>query len=173
MSAGIRRDCLMAARASVPEQISEAVLLLRTLTFPETLDRADDLDAFAGAVARLVGSFGLEYFMFQDFPDPNSYADSVFCRRIPDEWFKLYIKQNYVRISPAYRFLKQTTQPFMWADAPYDAEREPRVLEFLHRVADFGLDCGVMIPTPGHQTPRRRVDGRAKGGTHDRHAAGA
>jgi LuxR family quorum sensing-dependent transcriptional regulator len=129
-------------------KMSEATMLLQTLTTVENLDDAKGMDAFAATVGQMLGSFGIDFFTFQDLPDTNRYDDFVFCRNLPEEWFKLYVKRQYVRIDPAFKFLRQTTEPFMWADAPYDAEREPRVLEFLNCMTDLRLDRGVVVPIP-------------------------
>lgn len=120
----------------------------RPFAFIEDLDRANDITAVIAAMDRTLASYGLEYFCFQDFPDPERFADFVFCERVPDEWLKLYIKEEYNRIDPAFRMCRRTTKPFIWADAPYDPEREPRTLEFVRRVADFGLARGLVVPIP-------------------------
>jgi LuxR family transcriptional regulator, quorum-sensing system regulator BjaR1 len=120
----------------------------RAFAFVENLHRANGVEAVIAAMDRTLASFGLEYFCFQDFPDPERFADFIFCKRLPDEWLKIYIKEEYNRVDPAFRMCRQTTKPFIWADAPYDAEREPRALEFVRRVADFGLARGLVVPIP-------------------------
>ena len=77
----------------------------------------------------------------------------MFCRRVPAGWLEAYTAANYNQISPALRLVRRTNRPFVWADAPYDAEREPRIAEYLQYMADFGLDKGLMIPV-------HRVTGR-------------
>lgn len=121
-------------------------MLLQTLTTAETLDQAKSVDAFAATVGRMLGSFGLASFTFQDLPSTNKYDDFVFCRHLPEEWFKVYVRRKYLRVDPAFKLVRRRTEPFIWADAPYDAEREPRVLEFLHCVTDLRLDRGVVVP---------------------------
>jgi LuxR family transcriptional regulator, quorum-sensing system regulator BjaR1 len=114
----------------------------------ENLDRAGGVQAILAVMEPTLASFGIEYFTFQDFPDPEKYEDFVFCKRVPDEWLKLYIKEKYNRIDPAFRVCRRAIEPFFWADAPYDAEREPATVEFVRRVADFGLDKGMMVTIP-------------------------
>jgi len=123
-------------------------MLRQTFSFIENVDRADSVEAVVAVLELALASFGLEYFTFQDLPDPKNYGDFLFCKRVPDEWLKLYIKEEYNRIDPAFRMLRRTTEPFIWAEAPYDAEREPRAVEFVRRVAEFGLAQGLMVPIP-------------------------
>ena len=132
----------------------EATFLRLAFGFIEELDRADGIDALLAVTERTLASFGLEYFTFQDFPDPEKYEDFLFCSRVTDEWLTLYIREKYNRVDPAFRLCRRTTEPFIWADAPYDAEREPRTAEFVRRVEDFGLTNGLMVPIP-------RIPGRS------------
>jgi LuxR family transcriptional regulator, quorum-sensing system regulator BjaR1 len=120
----------------------------RAFAFIEDLDCANGITAVIAAMDRTLASYGFEFFCFHDFPDPERFADFIFCKRFSDEWLKLYIKEGYARIDPALRMCRRTTKPFIWADAPYDPEREPRTLEFVRRVADFGLARGLMVPIP-------------------------
>ncbi len=120
-----------------------------TFAFIDRLDRLSSMDAMMSEMQRVLATFGLEYCAFQDLPDTKrSYDEFVICTRVPEEWLKIYLKEEYVRIDPAFRLCRRSIDPFIWADAPYDAEREPRTVEFLRRVADFGLSRGFVIPVP-------------------------
>src|ERR1700676_3706934 len=113
----------------------EATFLRLAFGFIEELDRADGIDALLAVTERTLASFGLEYFTFQDFPDPEKYEDFLFCSRVPDEWLTLYIREKYNRVDPAFRLC-------------------PRTAEFVRRVEDFGLTNGLMVPIP-------RIPGRS------------
>jgi LuxR family quorum sensing-dependent transcriptional regulator len=121
------------------------------------IERLTGTNSFAESVAALekvLARFGLENFAFLDLPDSRQrYSDFMFCRRVPAGWLEAYTAANYNQISPALRLVRRASRPFIWADAPYDAEREPRIVEYLQHMADFGLDKGLMIPAP-------RVTGR-------------
>src|ERR1700688_1079243 len=123
-------------------------MLCRAFPFIEKLEQADSTEAITAAIERMFGTFGFDYFTFQDFPNPKKYAEFVFCKRVPEQWFKLYVEREYTRIDPAFRQCRRSPDAFVWADAPYDAEQEPLTVQFVRRVADFGLDRGLVIPVP-------------------------
>jgi LuxR family quorum sensing-dependent transcriptional regulator len=120
-----------------------------TLTFVERLTEANSFPASEAALEKILAGFGLEHFIFLDLPDNRqSYADFVFCRRVPAGWLQAYTAAKYYQISPVLRLVRRTSRPFLWADAPYDPAREPRVVELLRFMADFRLDKGLIIPVP-------------------------
>ena len=125
----------------------------RALTLIDGLDRADGIDAAIAEVERTLALFGLEYFTFQDFPDPEHYDHFVFCHNVPSEWLRLYVREKYNLIDPAFRACRHSAEPFIWADAPYDRSQEPLTATFVERVADFGLARGLMVPVPHNATP--------------------
>jgi len=52
---------------------------------------------------------------------------------------------HYVRIDPSIRYWKHMVRPFRTSDAPYDAEREPHVIETRGRLRG---DQRVQPPNP-------------------------
>jgi LuxR family quorum sensing-dependent transcriptional regulator len=116
------------------------------------VERLNDANSFAeseAALQKALAGFGLENFVLMDLPDTRRrYDEFTFCRRVPAGWLEAYTTAKYHRISPALRLVRRTSRPFVWADAPYDAEREPRIGEYFQHMADFGLDNGLMIPVP-------------------------
>lgn len=124
------------------------------LAFVARLAEADTFAASEAALERILAGFGLKHFLFLDLPDNRRrYADFVFSCRVPAGWLEAYSAAAYNMVSPALRHVRRANKPFLWADAPYDAEREPRLVEYMQHMADFGLDKGLMIPVP-------RVSGR-------------
>ena len=119
------------------------------LAFVERLNDANSLAASEATLEKALAGFGVENFIFLDLLDNRrGCADSVFCRRVPAGWLEAYSAAKYNAISPALRLVRRTSRPFVWADAPCDAEREPRIVEYFRHMADFGLDKGLMIPVP-------------------------
>ena len=112
----------------------------------DSLGRPTDLETISSALSRMLAEFGFDHFVFQDIPNAGQFAESVFCRRIPDEWFDLYIKENYSLVDPALKLASSSSAPFKWSEAPCDREQEPRAAEFLERVHDFGLEQGLVVP---------------------------
>lgn len=124
------------------------------LAFVERLNGANSFAASEAALEKVLAGFGLENFIFLDLPDTRqSYTNFVFCRRVPAGWLEAYTSAKFYRISPALRLVRRTSRPFIWADAPYDAEREPRIAEYFQLMTDFGMDKALIVPVP-------RVSGR-------------
>jgi LuxR family quorum sensing-dependent transcriptional regulator len=123
-------------------------MLRGALPFLEQPDQAVGVDEITLAIERAFGNCGFEYFTFHDFPDPERYADFVFSKRVPDEWFKLYVQNEYNRIDPAFRLCRRSAEAFIWADAPYNADEDTPTAKFVQRVLDFGLARGLLIPIP-------------------------
>jgi len=60
----------------------------------------------------------------------------------------LYLRENYLAHDPSQRHGKRTVHPYEWKDAPYDPEREPKVLEVVQRANDFNVGNGFVVPVP-------------------------
>jgi LuxR family transcriptional regulator, quorum-sensing system regulator BjaR1 len=136
----IERTIAGGRNAMKPRQVDCA------FSFIESLNRSANLGTHLASLSRTLATFGLEYFTFQDFPDPARYADFLFCKKVPEEWLKHYIKQEFCRVDPAFRQCQRSIKPFIWAEASYDLEQEPRTTNFIQQVRDFGLDQGLMVP---------------------------
>jgi LuxR family transcriptional regulator, quorum-sensing system regulator BjaR1 len=83
---------------------------------------------------------------------------------VPPEWIRIYNEREYVRIDPSIRYCQQMVRPFRCTDAPYDPEREPEVVPFLKRSADFALTNGVLVShSRATRHCRRGLDERPHG----------
>lgn len=115
----------------------------------ESLDRQTTVDGVIAVTRRALTRFGFDYFCFNTFPSERQrFEDVTIAIQVPPEWVRLYNERDYVRIDPSIRYCKQRVHPFRTADAPYDAEREPHVIPFLKRSADFALTNGFWFPIP-------------------------
>jgi DNA-binding CsgD family transcriptional regulator len=118
----------------------------------EGLSRQSAAEGVLDVMQRALARIGCESFCLITFPDPKQkFEDVVLAIRVPEEFRKLYAEEQYIRIDPTISHFKRTDSPFKWQDAPFDPEREPRVIEFMQRRADFGLLNGLWFPIPGPQ----------------------
>ncbi|HEY0331657.1 MAG TPA: LuxR family transcriptional regulator [Rhodopseudomonas sp.] len=120
------------------------------LDFVERLDvhttAADALTAIEAGFS----SFGFETIIITGIPNhTQTFAQMVMAKRWPDEWFKLYTRNNYDRDDPVVRHLRRSIDPFEWAEAPYDARSEPRAAEVMRRASDFRMTRGFLVPIHG------------------------
>jgi LuxR family quorum sensing-dependent transcriptional regulator len=117
--------------------------------FIEKLDRLSTPEEVMDVMQAVLQPFGFKFFCFNTFPRPQQRFEEVMLAiRVPPEWIKLYLQEQYVHVDPTIRYCRQTTYPFEWKDAPYDAEREPRAAEMVRRATDFGLSEGLWVPIP-------------------------
>ena len=120
----------------------------------ESLNRRTTIDGVIDAVAHVVARYGFQYFCFNALPDPQHAREAVtLANRLPRELSTVYVKERYAEVNPVSRFCRQTDRPFVWKDAPYDAEREPRAAELVQCVTDFGLADGLVFPVTDAQRP--------------------
>ncbi len=113
----------------------------------ESLNRRTTIDGVIDAVAQAAARYGFQYFCFNALSDPQRGSEAVtLANRLPRGLRSVYVKERYVEVNPVSRFCRQTDRPFIWKDAPYDAEREPRAAAFVGCVTDFGLSEGLVFP---------------------------
>ena len=62
------------------------------------------------------------------------------------QWTTLYTKEKMTQSDPVHRHLLRTLNPFLWSEAPYDAEREPRCSAIMQLAADFRMTEGLCVP---------------------------
>jgi len=118
-------------------------------TFIERLEQLSDADEVTAAIERILATFNISHFMFlRDWPNARDFAPLLLARRVPEQWFKLYVKENYAAIDPAFFRLRRSSRPFVWLDGPIGAHEHPRTAEFVHRAAEFGLVQGLIVPMP-------------------------
>ena len=131
----------------VPESPSD---YSNAFAFIEGLDRLSSPDEVMDAMQRALARFGLDFFSFFTLPrQSESFKEVTVAVRMPPEWLKVYLEEQYVHVSPAVRHCRRTVHPFEWKSAPYDREREPRAAELADLMADFGFSNGIMVPIPG------------------------
>jgi LuxR family quorum sensing-dependent transcriptional regulator len=117
--------------------------------FIDDLNSLPNIDAVMSATRRALARYGFEHFSFSGIPRSSEcLPGAVLAYRVPAELFGLYMQRRYADVDPAMRRLRQTVEPFRWGDVPYDPEREPRAVELMALVADFGLSQGFFVPIP-------------------------
>lgn len=118
--------------------------------FIDELERLPLAAEVVDATQKVFGRFGFDVFCLNGLPQPHQNFDEVVLAvRVPPEWFKIYVEEEYSRVDHTLRHLKQAVQPFKVDDVPYDREREPRTAELMERAAEFGLVNGYWVPIPG------------------------
>jgi LuxR family transcriptional regulator, quorum-sensing system regulator BjaR1 len=121
-----------------------------TLDLIEVLGRAPTTRNLLDEMSGMLRAFGVDYLCLTGIPHAHQrFEDVMLAVRVPPEWFKIYVDENYVAIDPSIRQFRRMSRPFVWKSAPFDPEKEPRAAEMVRRVADFGLDHGLCVPVFG------------------------
>jgi LuxR family transcriptional regulator, quorum-sensing system regulator BjaR1 len=120
------------------------------LDFIERLERLPTVSAAMTEMERAFSRFGFETLILTGLPNPEQrFEQVVMAKRWPAEWFKIYTKKQYIRVDPVARLCRRSVHPFEWADAPYDAEQDPRAAEVMRRAQDFRMTRGFIVPIHG------------------------
>lgn len=126
-----------------PDRTQEAFAFVELLG---TLRSPDDVMT---QMEKSLGLFGFDNFIFTGLPNPDQREPIVLARRCPQDWFDLYVREDYISVDPVVRLCRNSISPFEWRDAPYQRETEPRAHEVMSRAADFGMANGFCIPLHG------------------------
>lgn len=120
------------------------------LDFIVELDRIPTIDQAMNALSGVFKGFGFETLVLTGLPNPAQTVEQVLlAKRVPNEWFKIYIANQYVRDDPVPRYCRMTVDPFEWSNIPQSAQTAPRAREVMRRAADFGLVQGLTVPIHG------------------------
>lgn len=115
-----------------------------------SLERQTSVDAALDSMEHAFHRFGFETLIVTGLPNPDQrFEQVVLAKRWPPEWFKIYNKNEYIRVDPVARLCRQSINPFEWSQAPYDAATEPRAAEVMRRATDFRMSRGFIIPIHG------------------------
>jgi LuxR family quorum sensing-dependent transcriptional regulator len=118
--------------------------------FIEELDHLATPQAIIDAMERSFARFGFENFIVTGLPHPDQRIESlVLLKKWPLDWYRRYTQKSYDRYDPVVRLCRQTVQPFEWAEAPYDAETNPRGAQIMHEATEFGMREGYCLPIHG------------------------
>jgi LuxR family transcriptional regulator, quorum-sensing system regulator BjaR1 len=122
----------------------------QALDFIEEIERHATVDGAMDLIAREFARFGFETVILSGLPNQEQNAEQmVLAQRWPSEWFKLYARNQYIRVDPVALQCHRSTIPFEWSEAPYDCEKEPRAAEVMQRAIDFRMSRGFMVPIHG------------------------
>jgi LuxR family quorum sensing-dependent transcriptional regulator len=116
--------------------------------FIEHVQRLSTTGEIIEAMQAIISKLGFQYLCFNFLPGlGQTFEDVLLANRLPPGWLDFYIEQQFVNFDPSIRHCGRTIRPYRWfKESPYDAEREPRALEVVHRARDFGMSDGLVVP---------------------------
>ncbi|MGL4405353.1 MAG: autoinducer binding domain-containing protein, partial [Notoacmeibacter sp.] len=127
----------MGNRANIQDRAFEIV---------EKIDNANGLDQIMNVVSGAGHSFGFENFSIAGLPLPGESIDPyIMACGWPDGWSERYRERNYVHHDPVIRQVRLASKPFMWAEAPIEAN-DFAAKKVMNEGAEFGLVEGFAVP---------------------------
>ena len=124
-----------------------AVDLRKAVNGLDGISAATSAPAVLGILEGVLEECGAKFFCFNLLPvEPQKFEEVILVHRVPDEWMRLYLEQQYCLVDPSLRHCRRTTQPFEYLQSPYDPRSEPRAAEVIQRAHDFNLAKGFLVP---------------------------
>jgi len=119
----------------------------RTFTAIEAIQAANSHGDILGKVQGYLEQFGAQSFIVSHLPPPGAAEKPfVLLSGWSDEWSERYFSRNYVQIDPVARNCFRTTEPFLWSDAPFDAENDRLAIKVMNEARSFGMGEGFCVP---------------------------
>jgi LuxR family quorum sensing-dependent transcriptional regulator len=118
----------------------------------ETIERIREAQSPQGVLDVLAKNLqlqntGCDLFMLNFLPQPgHRFEEMNLAHRMPQEWLDRFVERRLHRYDPALRHCQNTVSPFIWNDAPFDREQEPKYQELVDLTKDFGIEDGLMVP---------------------------
>ncbi|WP_336491364.1 helix-turn-helix transcriptional regulator [Methylobacterium nigriterrae] len=93
------------------------------------------------------GHFGYDAFLIGGLPrtEAEGLLDCAMITGWPDTWTERYQSHGYLHHDPVIRHIRNTTEPFRWADAPVDRD-DPKSARVMGEARAFGLAEGFCVP---------------------------
>ena len=112
----------------------------------ENIESATGLNQIMTVLTSAGRSFGYENFSIAGLPLPGESIDPyIMACGWPDEWATRYREQNYVHHDPVIRQVRRANKPFMWAEAPLNAN-DTAAKNIMNEATEFGLVDGFAVP---------------------------
>jgi LuxR family quorum sensing-dependent transcriptional regulator len=123
---------------------------IEAFEFIGKLDSLASAQGVIGAMEQSLAVFGFENFIMTGLPHTDQRIESlVLLKKWPLEWYRRYTHRGYDRHDPIIRLCRQTVQPFEWAEASYDPQKNPKALEIMEEAIEFGMRAGYCLPVHG------------------------
>lgn len=92
-------------------------------------------------------AFGFSTFHMAGVPEPGvRWELYTLLSGWPAGWFERYMAQDYFQHDPVIWRIRSSVLPFMWSEAPYNAEENPLSHRIMQEARDFKLNDGFCVP---------------------------
>ena len=115
-----------------------------TFEFIEEIDRQKDSASLVASFQRLIGLFGLRYFMVGDPRPPLPQDGHLWATTWPNEWLSRWTSRGYLQDDPIVRELRRKSLPHRWSTSEGAADKTgTRILE---EAGEFQMNAGFAVP---------------------------
>jgi LuxR family quorum sensing-dependent transcriptional regulator len=152
-----RAGCLPADRSTSSlhrrtptKSVGWTMIEIQALKFIDTINRHQTTGCVLKAMGSVLKNVGIDFLCMNLLTSPKQdFFEVLLASRLPLEWLSTYTSKHFADYDPSQRHVKRVVHPYEWKDAPYDPDREPRVLEVVRCACDFGIGNGFVVPIPG------------------------
>lgn len=127
-----------------PDQVDK-YWATRALTFVEAAEAAHTPDQVLKVFGHEIAQVGF-YAHLMIVLDSREFSRRVLANGWHPEWTALYTKEKMADDDPVPRHTLRSINPFLWREAHYDGEAEPKALVVMRRAIDFGMTEGLCVP---------------------------
>lgn len=118
--------------------------------FVEAIARVDTAADLVHEMERALSRFGFEYFVISSIPRSAASArNGILIHQLPEQWYELYNRKNFLRHDPVFRHARRTVQPFLWSEAPHDGADADLSHEVMDLARGFRMEQGFCLPIHG------------------------
>ncbi|MEO6013137.1 MAG: LuxR family transcriptional regulator [Devosia sp.] len=112
----------------------------------ERLNAAPDDGEILGLLRQFSLSVGYEHFIVSGLPPRGVNVEPfVLAADWPAEWYERYFSRDYTQFDPVARHCFHTTTPFLWNEAPFEAD-DAYALQVMNEASDCRLSDGFCVP---------------------------
>jgi LuxR family quorum sensing-dependent transcriptional regulator len=116
----------------------------------DKLTKCETKAQIVGELSKIGALFGYENFCIGELPRPGGRSeDCLILSGWPEAWLHHYIEHNLIYQDPVIRKVRQETLPFLWSEAPYEAD-DKAAIRVMHDAKGFGLAEGLAVPIYRH-----------------------
>jgi LuxR family quorum sensing-dependent transcriptional regulator len=122
--------------------------MLEPFAVIEELNRKVSTAAVLDCVQSIIAPFGLKNVHIGGLPT-QCFQTVAEATRWPREFHEIYLREEYVHVSPIAGRVRSSATPYEWRSAEFAGEPDPRAREVIERAADCGMRHGFVIPIHG------------------------
>ena len=117
------------------------------LGFIDRLKKVTSREALLGQFTTFLDGFGYSSWLITGIPpEGHDLSSRIILNGWKTEWYRLYLKENFIDIDPCAKHALQSVNAFRWSEAPFQPERKKSQQRVMDLAASFGMRQGICVP---------------------------